>query len=245
MSRGVGYDRHITIFSPEGKLYQVEYAFKAVSGCSNTSVGVRGASSVVLVTLKKVQDKLIDESTVTNVYALTKKLGCVMTGRVSDAKVQVQRGRHEAAEFRYKHGYDISPEYLSKRLADISQVYTQMASMRPLGVSMILCGIDEEHGPRLFKIDPAGTFIGYEACASGEKEHEARSYFQKKLKETPVLDTNQTIHLAIMCMQRIYNANYKASEMQVAVVDAQGNQRFRILTDDQVEEHLDAIAERD
>ena len=121
-------DHHITIFSPAGKLYQVEYAIKCAQTTSGlTSVAVRGADSCVLVTQKKVPDRLVDATSVTNLYKVTEKLAVLMTGMSADCRTQATRLRYEAAEFKFQYGYAMPVASLAKRVGDICPVsYTHL-----------------------------------------------------------------------------------------------------------------------
>ncbi|CAL9121525.1 unnamed protein product [Musa acuminata var. zebrina] len=246
MSRGTGagYDRHITIFSPEGRLYQVEYAFKAVKASGITSIGVRGKDSVCVVTQKKVPDKLLDQISVTHLFPITKYVGLLATGMTADARSLVQQARNEAAEFRFKWGYEMPVDVLAKWYADKSQIYTQHAYMRPLGVVAMVLGIDEEKGPQLFKCDPAGHFFGHKATSAGLKEQEAINFLEKKMKIDPAFSYEETVQTAISALQSVLQEDFKATEIEVGVV-RNDDPAFRVLSTEEIDEHLTAISERD
>ncbi|KAJ1915176.1 Proteasome subunit YC7alpha/Y8 (protease yscE subunit 7) [Tieghemiomyces parasiticus] len=133
---------------------------------------------------------------------------------------------------------------LAKRLANINQVYTQHAAMRPLGVAMILIGYDEEKGPQLFKCDPAGYYVGYAATAAGAKHQEAFNHLEKKLKARPALDAAATVELAVTTLSTVLSSNFKKSEIEVAVV-SRDHPEFRVLNEEEIDAELQRIVERD
>lgn len=147
MSRNMQYDRHITIFSPEGKLYQIEYSFKAIRLPGDTTIGVRGDDTVCLITTKKVADKLVDPSSVTRMYRITPSIGCCVTGRLPDARALLYKSRQIAAEFQFDNGYQIPVRHLANEVANYNQLFTQHAYKRVPGVSLLFCSVDDEIGP--------------------------------------------------------------------------------------------------
>lgn len=210
-----------------------------------TSIAVRGKDSVVFVTQKKVPDKLIDPTSVTHMFKITPYIGALFTGLSADARSNVQRARADAAEFRFKFGYEIPVDYLAKQMADQAQVYTQHAYMRPLAVIPFLIGIDEEKGPQLYKVDLAGYFVGYKATSAGAKEQEAENFLEKKLKGDPSFTYDEAVQTAISALQNVLNEDFKASEIEVGVVSEASGRKFKVLNNSEVEEHLTAISERD
>jgi len=196
-----------------------------------------------------------------------------MTGSIADARASVSRARGEAAEFRYKFGYEMPCDVLAKRIANISQVYTQRVSnhegfveracgmlmtmqayMRPLGVATTLISLDSEYGPQLYKCDPAGYYVGYKATASGPKTQEALNFLEKKLKNKEHADGSweEVVELAIAALSTVLSVDFKKGELEIGIVggpkkDGQEgtDPMFRALTEDEIDERLQSIADKD
>ena len=113
----------MTVFSPDGKLFQLEYAFKAVRLPGDTTIGVRGSDSVCLITSKKVPDKLVDPSSVTRMFKVTQDIGICVTGRVPDARQLVYKCREIAAEFKFQNGYQIPVKHLANKVCILLYLY--------------------------------------------------------------------------------------------------------------------------
>lgn len=165
-----------------------------------------------------------------------------MLGLPADVRAQVERLRYEANEFEFKYGYPIPVHVLAKRIADICQVYTQEASSRALACIMLLIGAENEKGAQTFKVDPAGHYLPYKAVSTGKYEPEAMNFLEKKVSELELLDENGTVEMAICAMQHVLSTDFKGTEIEVAVVSC--GSKFRVLTESEVEERINAISER-
>jgi len=205
-------------------------------------VAVRGENTAVIITQKKVPDRLIDPTSITNIFRITDSIGCLMLGMVPDISAQVQRLRYEASEFKFQNGYAMPVHVLSKRIADLCQVYTQEASNRALACMMLLVGADDEKGAQVFKVDPAGHYLPYKAVATGKSEAEAMNYLEKRVDELGGLDEKGAIEMAMSTMQYILSTDFKSTEIEVGVITL-GN-KFRTLSEEEIEERLNSISER-
>ncbi|KAK5779212.1 proteasome core particle subunit alpha 1 PWA37_004072 [Arxiozyma heterogenica] len=242
-----GYDRHITIFSPEGRLFQVEYAFKATNQTNLNSMAIRGKECAVIINQKKVPDKLLDASTVSYIFRISNHIGMVVNGGIPDARNAALRAKAEAAEFRYKYGYDMPVDVLAKRMANLAQIYTQRAYMRPLGVILTFISFDEELGPSIYKCDPAGYYVGYKATATGPKQQEITTNLENFFKKSKTDYLNEdgwdkVVEFGITHLIDSLGTEFTKNDLEVGVAI---KDKFFVLTPNEIEERLIAIAEQD
>ena len=151
--------------------------------------------------------------------------------------------RKIASEFEFDNGFPIPVDSLAKRIADYNQVFTQHAGRRIFACVTMLMSVDDELGPQLWRIDPAGVCMGFKAATAGVKEQEATNNLEKKFKgDSPPTSELEVTRAAIDTLQAVLGEEFKAHDLEVAVVNASGG---RILTSTEVDSHLTAIAEAD
>ena len=239
-------DKEITVFSKEGKLYQLEYAFNAVKNAGFTSLAVRGQDCVVAITQKKVPDKSIVPSSVTHLFKVTNRIGVLFTGSLPDSRNLLVRMRQFATDYYSDFGYEIPIHILADKVSEFCQLYTQEAYMRPLCVISIIFSIDDEKGPQVFKVDPAGYYVGYKATAAGEKEQGATNQLGReiKIKKNIGLNRDETMKVAVKAMQNTLSMEFRSSDIEIGIVTTQ-DPHVHFLTPDEIQNELNKIGEAD
>ncbi|CAL5061671.1 unnamed protein product [Urochloa decumbens] len=238
------YDRIVTVFAPNGRLYQVDYARNAVRLEGVTSVGVRGADSACVVGQRRARgtkDKLLDTASVSRLFPITERVGLLATGIAGDGRALAHEARNQTAEFRFKWGYEMPPDLLAQWIADRAQICTQYVSKRPSGVVAMVVGIDDEkETPQLFTCDPAGYFLGHKAASVGHKDREAVNFLERKMKEQSITIISRNHSDGNISIAVRLKEDLKATEIEVGVV-RKDDPTFRLLTVAEIDEHLKAI----
>ncbi|TDG40866.1 hypothetical protein AWZ03_012715 [Drosophila navojoa] len=232
-------DRRITIFSPAGRLYQMEFAAKAVNRDNRTVVAIAGADSVVMVVQRKPLSTFAVPETATRIFRLSDVLGCAVIGRQADCKAQVYRAHLEESVFRKRSAISMPADVMCQRMADISQVYTQNVTIRPLACSMTLISCDLQRGPLIYNTDPSAAPIGYHACVFGSSMRRGNYYVDSMYEYN--MNEVETAKLAIKTLAFALDKTLESKDFEMAMV-TQSNPKFHILTESEIDTQLIRIA---
>jgi len=227
------YDRAITIFSPEGRLYQVEYALELVKRGAPV-VGVACPEGVVLAANETPESDLEDPDYFRKIYQLDDHVASAIAGLSSDARVLIDQARVFCQSNKFLYDEPVDIEVLARRLGDLAQVYTQHAGVRPFGVSMIIAGYDAT-GSRVLTTDPSGAYRGFKATAVGRKNEEANRLLEEKYRDDIPLD--EAVKLAIEAVNAASDTPITSKTVKVAVIPAE-TKTFNRLTEEEVDKHL-------
>ncbi len=224
------YDRAITVFSPDGRLFQVEYALETVNRGA-TIIGIVCSKGVVLGAEEKIETPLQDTDFTWKIYGVDDHLGAAVVGLGSDARILIDQARIYAQSNRLTYDEPIDVEIMTKRVGDVKQLYTQHAGVRPFGVSIIFGGVDKT-GCRVFTTDPSGSYRGYKAVSVGIGREIVEGILKEDYRADLSLD--DAIKLAAKCLTKSLEARGEPKRIKISIIPAD-TKKFQALDDEKVE----------
>jgi proteasome alpha subunit len=226
------YDRAITVFSPDGRLFQVEYAKEAVKRGA-TAIGMIFDGGVLLVAFKNANSKLLVPESMKKVFEIDKHIAATASGLIADARRLVDLARMESQRHRLAYSEAASVETIAKELCDLMQVYTQYGGIRPFGVSLLVAGVDMQ--PRLYEAEPSGALTGYLADAVGSGKKEVEEFFEKEYKQG--LSQDEAIALAMKALKKSGDLKVTPDTVEIAVATMK-KKEFTVLSPREVEKYI-------
>jgi len=233
------YDRASTVFSPDGRLYQVEYAREAVKR-GTTAVGIKVREGVVLLVDKRVSSRLIEAHSIEKIFQIDDHIGAATSGLVADARALIDRARVEAQVNRVSYDEPIGVEVISKKICDHKQTFTQYGGTRPYGTSLLIAGV-EDSTPRLFETDPSGALLEYKATAIGAGRAAVIDTFETEYNEE--MTFNDAVFLGVEALYKAADGKFNPATLEVGIVST-ADKQFRKLTSDEVLEFADKVFEK-
>ncbi len=218
----MGYDRTSTMFSPDGRLLQVEYAKKAVKQ-GTTAMGLVCKDGVVLVADKRLISKLVVPESVEKIYQVDEHIGATATGYLMDGRVLIEKAQLIAQQHRVTFDNPMDTKGLVKEVCNIKQAFTQYGGARPFGISILFAGVDEDGNINLFETEPTGMFFQYLATVIGEGEVEIKAILDKEYKEGMAIE--EGINLAISALKRVLAKDFELKRIDCAYV-TKAEQKF-------------------
>lgn len=225
------YDRAITVFSPDGRLFQVEYAMELVNRGA-TILGIKCPEGVVLGAEETVEPLEESESS-WKIFKIDDHIGTAIVGLSSDARVLIDQARVYAQSNRLTYDEPIDVEVVTKRICDIQQLYTQHAGVRPFGVSLIFGGVDKT-GNRLFITHPSGTYKGHKAIAVGAGRETVMSILKEEYHEN--ISFEDAVKLGVKCLVKALEARQLPPRIKIAVIPS-ATKKMEMLGEEKVEEY--------
>jgi proteasome alpha subunit len=226
------YDRAITVFSPDGRLFQVEYAMELVNRGA-TILGIQTAEGLVLGSEENLE--VLEEAGYSwKIFRVDDHIGAAIVGLSSDARILIDQARIYAQSNKLTYDEPIDIEVVTKRICDIQQMYTQHAGVRPFGVSIIFGGVDKT-GPRVFGTHPSGTYRGYKATALGAGRETVFNILKEEYKEEMSLE--DTTKLAVKCLIKALDSRQLPARIKIAIIPTK-TKKMEMLDDNVIEGYI-------
>lgn len=236
MAPQMGYDRAITVFSPDGRLFQVEYAREAVKR-GTTAIGIKAIDGVALLVDKRITTRLLEAQSIEKIFQIDNHIGAATSGLVADARALIDRARVEAQINRLWYDESIGVETLAKRVCDFKQTYTQFGGVRPFGTALLITGVEDTKA-RLFETDPSGALLEYKATGIGAGRNAVMEVFEEKYNEN--INLEGAILLGLDALYHASESKFDASTIEIGITDLETKQ-FKILDPKSVEKYVKQV----
>eukprot|EP01027_Heterolobosea_sp_BB2_P007421 GEZU01011049.1.p1 GENE.GEZU01011049.1~~GEZU01011049.1.p1 ORF type:complete len:245 (-),score=67.31 GEZU01011049.1:120-854(-) len=228
------YDRGVNTFSPEGRLFQVEYAIEAIK-LGSTAVGIQTPEGVVLAVEKRLTSTLLEPTSVEKVMEVDSHIGCAMSGLTADARTMIEHARIETQNHRFNYNEPMTVESATQAVCDLALRFgedeEERGMSRPFGVALLMAGIDET-GPVLYHTDPSGTFVRYDAKAIGAGSEGAQTTLQEKYYKSMTLEEAETLALTIL--RQVMEEKLNSTNVEIASISV-ANPVFHVYNKDELE----------
>lgn len=237
------YDRGVNTFSPEGRLFQVEYAIEAIK-LGSTALGITCQDGVVLAVERRVTSPLIEPSSIEKLFEIDSHIGCAMSGILADARTLVDHARSEAQSHRFVFTEPMRTQSVAQIVCDLALNFgegdgsKQKPMARPYGVALLIGGVDST-GPVLFTTDPSGTLFKYKAKAIGSAAEGAQTILEDEWREGLSLD--EGIKMAARILKQVMEEAITPVNVEIAFVN-NVNRKYTSLPSTQVAEILQSIS---
>lgn len=237
------YDRGVNTFSPEGRIFQIEYALQAIK-LGSTSLGIRTPEGVLIAAEKRVPSSLVVPSSMNKIMEIDSHIVAVMSGMVADARILVEHARVEAQNHRFTYNEPMCVESCTLATCDLSIQFGETGGRkkmlsRPFGVSLLIAGVDDS-GPQLWQTDPSGTYTSFDAQAIGAGGEAAQTVFSERYHRNMTIAEAES--LAIDILKQVIEDKLSKDNIEVAVVPA-GTAKAKLYSPMEIQSIIDRQAE--
>lgn len=230
------YDRAITVFSPDGRLFQVEYAREAVKR-GTTAIGITYKDGVLLAVDKNVSSSLIVPKSIEKIFQIDDHIGVATSGLVADARRLIDDARVKSQRHTLVYNEPINVSTLTRDLCNLKQAYTQYGGARPFGTALLIAGVNK--GPHLFETDPSGAFTEFKAGAIGMGKRDVEKLLEKEYKDT--ISKDDAIKLSLKSLNSVSEGKIQAENVDIITIDVSGT--YTTVTKDEVKKAIKELGD--
>ena len=231
------YDRGVTTFSPEGRLFQVEYAIEAIK-LGSTAIAILTQEGIVLAVERRTQSPLMIPSSMDKIMEIDSHVACAVSGLTADAQSMVEHGRVQAQNHFFTYNESMLVRSLTQSLCALSANFgtdDEDSMSRPFGVALLVAGHDVDNGYQLYHTDPSGTWTAYKAKAIGSGSEGAQTTLQEEYKDDMTL--KEAENLALSTLKAVMEEKVNAANVDMASVAP----KYEIYSKDRIKEIIERL----